>query len=721
MSGFEDNGALLSGQGQAQSLEILGAEDLVVDWVTLREQKGQVLIHIRNNDTARAQDITLQVVGSASLDSDTPSLLSVAPVEPVTHTVSALDTEEFVLQFDTRKEPKAGSSYSGTLVATGSLGGVVQRKLTLEVGTPSPTPVPDVPASESLTVTLRPDKGGNITMTGVSFLPSFLNATDPTQLYVSFLLISAVIILSLLLWQRRRGWMGLKLGTVKLPLWLLVEAVLTLIFVVAIAVNEGNVDPVVVNTMPASALSGVAPVTVMSPQGSLGTVRVADGFLRAESIREAGKYSGQIDLLPADDENAATSLAVNVADWWPWALLSVLAGILVSFWVTDYYQRRRAMSALKLERQELKATVEEDEAAYKAARSTWPPEYKGYSMQAVANDIYGQIERDLNRNDTKSAEEKVGQLRNYSTLFGKFHAELVELYLLQRQVLASTVDWWGVDRARVDVLVETERLLKGESPLDVPPEDRDGTKLKALEASVRDVTAWLMALDHILNNIRSYLLEAMNLVIPDGDNRDEIEKVLTTQKAALVECMRQALLADKKDDLGDISKSADVAYREILKIKYPVPGEVVVEVVGGQPSRNLRLAGIERFSDAVGVIQSSRGQRWRSVAANLAKAYYDLQGGGDAIIVMPEPLKSEPEESNRERFLKSSRAFRLDEQQMTAIAGLLTLLTGFTFLYFGNAAWGAPADYLNALLWGSGISSGLKLIINLVNRTWTNE
>ena len=58
------------------------------------------------------------------------------------------------------------------------------------------------------------------------------------------------------------------------------------------------------------------------------------------------------------------------------------------------------------------------------------------------------------------------------------------------------------------------------------------------------------------------------------------------------------------------------------------------------------------------------------------------------------------------------------------MAGVLVVLrptgSGMLTLYFANPTWGAPADYLKALLWGSTVSEGLKYVNVLLRRVWSN-
>lgn len=70
------------------------------------------------------------------------------------------------------------------------------------------------------------------------------------------------------------------------------------------------------------------------------------------------------------------------------------------------------------------------------------------------------------------------------------------------------------------------------------------------------------------------------------------------------------------------------------------------------------------------------------------------------------------------RYVRLFTEFHFTDKQMTIITGLLAVGSGFLTLYFESPSWGAPADYLKAILWGSVMSEGLKYVGNLVNREW---
>jgi hypothetical protein len=68
------------------------------------------------------------------------------------------------------------------------------------------------------------------------------------------------------------------------------------------------------------------------------------------------------------------------------------------------------------------------------------------------------------------------------------------------------------------------------------------------------------------------------------------------------------------------------------------------------------------------------------------------------------------------RYARLNAAFRLTTGRMTLIAGALAVGSGFLTLYFADGDWGSPKDYLNALLWGTVVSEGIKLVADLVDR-----
>ncbi len=68
------------------------------------------------------------------------------------------------------------------------------------------------------------------------------------------------------------------------------------------------------------------------------------------------------------------------------------------------------------------------------------------------------------------------------------------------------------------------------------------------------------------------------------------------------------------------------------------------------------------------------------------------------------------------RFARLSASFHLTSGRMTFLTGALAVGSGFLTLYFADADWGSPKDYLNALLWGSVVSEGIKFVADMVDR-----
>jgi ABC-type cobalamin/Fe3+-siderophores transport system ATPase subunit len=59
----------------------------------------------------------------------------------------------------------------------------------------------------------------------------------------------------------------------------------------------------------------------------------------------------------------------------------------------------------------------------------------------------------------------------------------------------------------------------------------------------------------------------------------------------------------------------------------------------------------------------------------------------------------------------------LRDREMTIVSGLIAVVSGLVVLYSVTPSWGTPSDYLKALLWGGGVSEGIKVVTALVAKS----
>lgn len=72
--------------------------------------------------------------------------------------------------------------------------------------------------------------------------------------------------------------------------------------------------------------------------------------------------------------------------------------------------------------------------------------------------------------------------------------------------------------------------------------------------------------------------------------------------------------------------------------------------------------------------------------------------------------------SDAEVAARLAQELRRRDLFFTGLAFTVALLTGLTELYFGQAHFGAPKDYVTAVLWGFGVKTGLELIRSFSDR-----
>jgi hypothetical protein len=156
---------------------------------------------------------------------------------------------------------------------------------------------------------------------------------------------------------------------------------------------------------------------------------------------------------------------------------------------------------------------------------------------------------------------------------------------------------------------------------------------------------------------------------------------------------------DPRIHVGDIVRF-DIDFKSGLPIPFP---EIDVDFGDESPHRRLRLP---KEGSNVFVRHRYKGKEVSNVKVMA------IPGG------QKWEMESPPEIVPKPRQLKSEAVLAESEKVVTVAAFLLAVASGMGALYFGNASWGQPMDYLAAIVWGGATGEGVKYAASIADRVW---
>ncbi len=689
--------ALAPGQAHAQtpaaaSLLFLDERDLRVDFDRLQAQQGSLTVEIFNR-ASEAQTVELRLTGLAPLTGrGDPKLAWILP-DLVRQRIDASRVGVLALVFRVDIAPDPGV-YEGYLVATGERGDVIRRKLVLDVGASGRAG--GAPA-------IRVEGRDAVTLNAVNYLPSFLSPLLPALLLLAFGL-AALLSVGRLAPGRLNILLGLTVVVVVALALLLVgewgtRAALSGLGRVCATAQQSpgrelcrvatfGLEPSLVVATPVSVapLTGDSPGEAVAPVGG-GKLVVRDGLLNVQDVPRAGKYEWKVDLRPDDEKQGDVNLTAWVTDWWPWAALTLGLGLLLGRWVTQYFQTWRGQAQQVVRQRRLSETIpQEEEAFWTRYPDLASGDLKAVRVAPLAKAWLDDVELALKAERVQAAQESLDGLETYLAAFRALREGLVQLHAQRDAVWELVPDWVALDDDHIEIFaaVKTEfnrpfaSTTPAQSHKDVPGRlDR--------VAAYQD---WLAALDRTLRLVAAYDEHAES--IPEGteEQRERLDRL----QAELRKAAATAITTNQRATVDAQNDAADEVGHAIEEL------HLAIDRDGGmrRDGRRLRLPEEGAAPDG--------GQR----------GFLDVFG---------RPGQTVTDAAGAARRLSAAELERLYQQselQMSVIAGVVAVGSGMLALYFANPTWGAPADYLKALLWGSTVSEGLKYVNVLLRRVWSN-
>jgi hypothetical protein len=580
------------------TVTFLDDRDLVIDFDHLRDQlDGEVVVYVRNNDPEETHRVEVRLVGMIPLAGEPdPHLVALLPASPVIAEVPPLETQTFVLAFQIQgADPPAAGSYEGLLVAAGG-GDVVRRKVVLQVAG-----APSAPAEDLGESVLLPAQMGALTLRGVNLLPSLISPLPPALLFIGLALLALRLFVHLL----GLGWAS------GVRNWLLVGGVALLAagVVLSLLVQTDVLPPieprsVQVKTVPLPEIAGLEQVgQVVAGDGGVGLLVHAEDRLEVLRIPRAGAYTGKMDLLPDQEELGEATVTVNVSDWWPYAFITLVLGVLLGAYLSRYYKEGRDRDRQDARAAELWREVCQAESDFQ--RTNAGRLQARFTIGQLARDWIDAAREDLARSDIDGGKASLDKLETFIAEFRVLCDKLERLDALydetRRQFNRRTLNLGSED---IDAFRAAESALGGEQvlPFYFVTEKEAEERIAACETWVDQVTDWLRALKEALQSIDRYLDYAEGIdVFGPGWTKERIDQ-LRKQRRLLEDHGRAVLTAGKKEKVAEAAALADNAYVEILKLEKEA-----------ESAADVRLEGAE-------LLMLARTRAFASLAAGVFKA-----------------------------------------------------------------------------------------------------
>ena len=394
-----------------------------------------------------------------------------------------------------------------------------------------------------------------------------------------------------------------------------------------------------------------------------------------------------MDLRPDDAQQGDVGITALVTDWWPWAALTLGLGLLLGRWVTQYFQTWRGQAQQEIRQRRLGETIPKDEDQF----WTRYPDLASGDLRAVrvaplAKAWLDDVELALKAQDTAAAQDSLNSLETYLAAFRLLRDNLIELHTQRDEVWERVPDWVALDDDNIEIFAavkaEFQRPFEYTSP---------AQSLKDVQARLDRVAAyqdWLGALDRTLRLIAAYDEHADS--IPEGteEQRERLDRL----QADLRQAAATAITTNSRAEVDAQNDAADDIGHAIEELHLEIDRDAAVPRDGAR----LRLPQDEAAPG------EHSGQRFFDL---LGRSRRDTKG----VATVERPLTAD----------ELQLLFQQSELQMSVIAGVIAVGSGLLVLYFSNPTWGAPADYLKALLWGSTVSEGLKYVNVLLRRVWS--
>jgi hypothetical protein len=497
--------------------------------------------------------------------------------------------------------------------------------------------------------------------------------------------------------------------------------------------------------------------SLVAPDGTVAMTEIEGKRLDVDGLERADKYEGMIDLLPEDDKLGAAKLTANVRDFWVYALLLIALGVLIGYGVTNYFSRIRPMKKQDFRIIRIRDQIEAGQSAFEQSAAGRP--VSALSMQKLADARIAEAQASLRYEDTDDAGKMIDDLESYVKKFEAMRTAATTLdQLISRLEQELSKTNLGFPPEQVLALKQAKEAVAG--PFDSSDPDPDMTRLDAKSKTVNELVDLLKVMVQMMSALST--IRPVDTSLPGWT--DELRKEFSKQRKLLRKAAQSILESTTVAKANEQWANVQSAYREMLDL-IPVAPTIpelmeLVEsmqaaldigpplITSPEESEAIRVSySVEPGRDAEERVGTDKN-RFKFAAADVrteGSVYWDFGDGTRSAPLLAEgelpevrhefttagthqvQLKDQNEAVLQELTVESSGPSRVDiawrellggDRQMTYVTGFLTIGSGFLSLYLASDHWGSPANYLEALLWGSVVSEGLKYVTNMVGKVW---
>ncbi len=444
---------------------------------------------------------------------------------------------------------------------------------------------------------------------------------------------------------------------------------------------------------------GLTVTTTLSPTAESASVGHLLATLRLGDLAAPGKYTGTIQLEPADPEKGSSlSITALIRDDWRWPLRILAMGLAVSnvlsMWAGHSIPSKRlqiSLNRLKEEAIGLQEAGKEaadtekqkekeqhpdsplsfDLGAYriydKGKKQTGEPSAESGLLASAAERVleaFGEARTPEEQTKWGLSGDEFRRVRDYVAQLAGLHAVARETFRhcsrLKEQIDHHDGD--EVDFYSLPVALKARRALEPRlvpKASDLEDLQRDLKEASSFVDEFRDLYLWLLELRKKAGGNQQYVEEAEKLR----------RQLITTQ-------------IENADWVRQIRADAERLARDIAVLGLPIKGFK-------------GLARTTLYGQLTGAIISRASERGLRLGG--------LRDPGELFYLLGSV------ESVSERVREGRFALLLLNGLFVVVSGVVVLLTGLTALYMTNDTFGSLGDYAGMFLWGTVVDEGFKL------------
>jgi hypothetical protein len=418
----------------------------------------------------------------------------------------------------------------------------------------------------------------------------------------------------------------------------------------------------------------------------------ADGELRAATwanhqilfdapFVKTGAFTAAVDLTPGDDQPTMTTLTVNVRQSGLWAALTLLLGIGVAAGLQQWFTNTRAKRVANVRAAQVRGDVAIADVTWEGARN--------WMASTVLATRLDELDALSNADPSKVA-DAAAALKLLLSRVVAARGHLSDLEVALRKITAA------------DAATRLLGLCEITADLIAPPANGD-----ELDAKLTAIETWHTSLA-TLGKYADRVLQAPP---------DELSKVAGANTGTELSQAIGVALSKSPKVTVEIALQDGLPPAVVTENVTVIPPAVDRRPVVGDAYRlafTTEAAGVFTFSDGV----SLSGPFTEPIGTYVE--YPVLATGRDQTIAV---LRDSVLVANAEipaaapaLEVRLAERLRHTDWVVFSVGALLAVASGLTTLYVGKTTWGAWADYLAALTWGSTVAGGFAVVANLIKR-----